>query len=69
MNFKDYKEELMKDPKFAKAYEELQPEMDAIRAALNAQAPRTPLKRPTNTPKPRIFLHVRMRLFLQPPET
>ena len=42
MNFKDYKEELMKDPKFAKAYEELQPEMDAIRAALNAQAPRTP---------------------------
>lgn len=41
MNLKDYKEELMKDPEFAKAYEELQPEMDAIRAALSASAPRT----------------------------
>ena len=50
MNFKDYKEELMKDPKFAKAYEELQPEMDAIRAALNAQAPRTPPSKGQLTP-------------------
>lgn len=39
MNLKDYKEELMKDPEFAKAYEELQPEMDAIKAALSAPAP------------------------------
>jgi hypothetical protein len=46
MNFKDYKAELMKDPEFAKAYEELQPEveaeMDAIKAALAAPAPQDP---------------------------
>jgi len=41
MNFKDYKEELMKDPEFVKAYEELRPEMEAIEAALAASAPRT----------------------------
>lgn len=42
MNLKDYKEELMKDPEFAKAYEELQPEMKAIEAALAAPTPQDP---------------------------
>lgn len=45
MNFNDYKKELMKDPEFVKAYEELQPEMEAIKAALAAPAPQdTPQK-------------------------
>lgn len=45
MNFKDYKKELMKDPEFAKAYEELQPEMEAIKAALAAPAPQDALQK------------------------
>jgi hypothetical protein len=49
MNFKDYKEELMKDPEFAKAYRELQPEVEAevaaIKAALAAPAPQDTLQK------------------------
>ena len=37
MNFKEYKKELMKDPEFVKAYEELQPEMDIVKAILDAR--------------------------------
>lgn len=42
MKFKDYKKKKMKDPAFVKAYEELQPEMEAIKAALAAPAPQDP---------------------------
>lgn len=34
---KDYKEEQMKNPEFAKEYVEIQPEMDVIRAIVNAR--------------------------------
>ena len=37
MDFKEYKKELMKDPEFVKAYEELQPEMDIVKAILDAR--------------------------------
>lgn len=37
MNLKDYKKEKMKDPVFAKAYEEIQPEMNVIRAMIEAR--------------------------------
>ena len=37
MNLKDYKKEKMKDPAFAKAYEEIQPEMNVIRAIIEAR--------------------------------
>ena len=37
MNFKEYKKELMKNPEFVKAYEELQPEMDIIKAIIDAR--------------------------------
>ncbi len=37
MNLKEYKKEKMKDPVFAKAYEEIQPEMNVIRAILEAR--------------------------------
>ena len=37
MNFKEYKKELMKDPEFVKAYEDLQPEMDIIKAIIDAR--------------------------------
>lgn len=37
MNFKEYKKELMKDPEFVKAYEDLQPEMDITKAILDAR--------------------------------
>ena len=32
MTLKEYKEKRMKDPEFAKAYVEMQPEMEVIRA-------------------------------------
>ena len=34
---KDYREEQMKNPEFAKEYVEIQPEMDVIRAIVNAR--------------------------------
>ena len=34
---KDYKEKKMQDPEFAKAYEEIQPEMNVIRAMIEAR--------------------------------
>lgn len=37
MNLKEYKEKKMKDPDFAGAYEELQPEMAVIRAIVDAR--------------------------------
>ena len=37
MRLKDYKEKKMNDPEFAKAYEELQPEMNVIRAIIEAR--------------------------------
>ena len=37
MNFKEYKKELMKDPEFVKAYEDLQPEMDIVKAIIDAR--------------------------------
>ena len=37
MNFKEYKKEVIKDPEFVKAYEELQPEMDIVKAILDAR--------------------------------
>ena len=37
MNFKEYKKELMKDSEFIKAYEDLQPEMDIVKAILDAR--------------------------------
>ena len=37
MNLKDYKKEKMRDPVFAKAYEEIQPEMNVIRAMIEAR--------------------------------
>ena len=37
MNLKEYKESRMKDPDFAKAYEEIQPEMSIIRAIIDAR--------------------------------
>ena len=37
MNLKDYKKEKMRDPVFAKSYEEIQPEMNVIRAIIEAR--------------------------------
>lgn len=37
MKLKDYKEKKMQDPEFAKAYEEIQPEMNVIRAIIEAR--------------------------------
>jgi len=37
MNLKDYKKEKMRDPVFAKAYEEIQPEMNVIRSMIEAR--------------------------------
>ena len=37
MKLKDYKEKKMQDPQFAKAYEEIQPEMNVIRAIIEAR--------------------------------
>ena len=37
MNLKEYKKIKMNDPAFAKAYEELQPEMNVIRAIIDAR--------------------------------
>ena len=37
MNLKDYKNEKMKDPAFALAYEEIQPELNVIRAMIEAR--------------------------------
>lgn len=37
MRLKDYKEKKMNDPEFAKAYEEMQPEMNVIRAIIEAR--------------------------------
>ena len=38
MRLSEYKEKKMKDPAFAKAYEEIQPEMQMIRAIIDARA-------------------------------
>ena len=38
MKLSEYKEKKMKDPSFAKAYEEIQPEMQMIRALIDARA-------------------------------
>jgi len=37
MTLKEYKEKRMKDPGFSKAYEEIQPEMNVIRAIIDAR--------------------------------
>lgn len=37
MTLKDYKEKRMKDPEFAKAYDEIGPEMNVIRAIIDAR--------------------------------
>lgn len=37
MNHKEYKNKKLKDPKFAKAYEEIQPELMVIRAIVDAR--------------------------------
>ena len=37
MTFKEYKANRMKNPDFAKAYEEVQPEMNVIRAIIDAR--------------------------------
>ena len=37
MALKEYKEKKMKDPEFAAAYEEMQPEMNVIRAMIDAR--------------------------------
>ena len=37
MNLKEYKTKKMNDPEFAKAYEEIQPEMNVIRAIIDAR--------------------------------
>ena len=37
MNLKEYKEKRMKDADFAQAYEELRPEMNVIRAMIDAR--------------------------------
>ena len=37
MNLKEYKENRIKDPNFAKSYEEIQPELNVIRALIDAR--------------------------------
>ena len=37
MNLKEYKEKKMQDPEFAKAYEEIRPELSVIRAMIDAR--------------------------------
>ncbi|MBQ0026509.1 MAG: helix-turn-helix transcriptional regulator [Lachnospiraceae bacterium] len=37
MNLNEYKQKKMKDPAFAKAYEDLQPEMNVVRAMIDAR--------------------------------
>jgi len=37
MKLREYKEKKMQDPEFAKAYEEIQPEMSVIRAMIEAR--------------------------------
>ena len=40
MNLKEYKQKKMQDPEFAKAYEEIQPELSVIRAMIDARMSR-----------------------------
>ena len=40
MNLKEYKKRKMQDPEFAVAYEEIQPEMNVIRAVIDARISR-----------------------------
>ncbi len=40
MKLKDYKEKKMQDPEFSKAYEEIQPELNVIRAMVDARISR-----------------------------
>ncbi len=44
MKVGDYLEEKLKDPEFAKAYEEIQPEMNVIRAMIDAETEKTDRK-------------------------
>ena len=37
MNLREYKQKRLQDPEFAKAYEELQPELSMIRALIDAR--------------------------------
>ena len=37
MKLKEYKKKIMQDPEFVKAYEEIQPEMNVIRAMIEAR--------------------------------
>ena len=37
MTLKEYKEKKMKDPEFAQAYDDVQPEMNVIRAMIEAR--------------------------------
>ena len=45
MKLKDYKDKKMQDPEFAEAYEEMQPEMNAIRAMVEAGTSQKPLQK------------------------
>lgn len=38
MTLQEYKKIKMQDPEFAKAYDEVQPEMDVVRAIVDARA-------------------------------
>ena len=42
IKLKDYKEKKTENPEFAKAYEEIQPELNVIRTAIEAQTSQTP---------------------------
>ena len=52
MNLKDYKKEKMKDPVFAKAYEEIQPEMNVIRAMIEARTSQNLTQKPVGSQRP-----------------
>lgn len=51
MTFDEYMKEQMKDPEFAKAYEEIQPEMNVIRAIVNSNLSQKELSEKSGIPQ------------------
>ena len=55
MTLKEYKAMKMKDPEFAAAYAEIQPEMQVIRAMIDAQTEISKLENGTRNPSIRLL--------------
>ena len=61
MTLKEYKAKKMQDPEFTKAYEEIQPEMEAIRGAKSPFRKQKSLLRNITDEVPILYIHRRSR--------